>query len=630
MVPVLASFSIIMVVMLGSLSFISASTKYSRSAQDVDLALEAAESGVNDLLAQLRVDPNYVDYVALKKEDPYGYCRNEAAGGPAAEGDVFWEICGWGERKSRFKELPGGHAYHYAIISSSALAQSVQVVSTGRSNDVYRSMKVRISRELTTNWLYITDYTIWDPTEIEIWASFTDYWYLPNATSEDCGAGYVPGAQKPYYTWDASPFVPDSEGRTRLYRVFNRAYWLCELISWDGWSGDPVNIGMDGPVHTNDAIYGTGMTITGPVSSSLPRCKEVDPEDKTTWNLCTTGLVDNPNVSTMRVGNIGWRGAAPSWRAPLEFPTTQLPKHMAFDDGVGCAYRGPTRIVLEGESMRVWSRGTTDSRDGCGQIAALQSAGGAVATIPEDGLIFVDAMEGVVPERIPAGAIGDGLPLGTYTGDPPSAGAEFREEIAMAQPEKMAGVGNVWIEGEFGGKNLTVVADRGIVITGDVIAEPDSGALIGLMAGDRIELFNPVMQTVKVDASGTAWGPSVKESGATPGDFEYVNRGTWPHDYKGGNGQVYLDAAIYSAKASFAVQSLSSLSNKPLGTIHLFGSVFNRFGGGTWNANAGYSIEWVYNPKLTKDEPLLFPAITNGDWVVVWEEKADPLPAVKN
>ncbi|MDR1441355.1 MAG: hypothetical protein LBJ02_03045 [Bifidobacteriaceae bacterium] len=628
MVPVLVSFSIVLVMVLGSLSFLSASTKYSRSAQDVDLALEAAESGVNDLLAQLRVDPNYVDQVAAKKDDKHGYCMNPAVGGPAAEGDMFAADCGWGERPAKYKLLSGGQEYHYAVVSSSELAQSIVVVSTGRSNDVYRSIKVRISRELTTNWLYMTDYSITDPTDIEAWAGYTRYKYLPDATTEDCGAGYVPGASKPYYAWDASPFVPASEGKTRLFDAYTGARYLCLQVGWFGEGDDHSSIALDGPVHMNDVIVGYGMSMTGPVTSSLPRCKEVDPENKATWNLCTSKWLLDPNSPNMSVGSLNWRGEAPSWREPLEFPTTQKPKQMAFDDGVGCAYRGPTRIVLQGESMRVWSKGTTDYRDGCGAIAELESDAGAVATIPTDGLIFVDAMEGVVPERIKAGEIGDGLPLGTYTGEAPSAGAEFKEEIAMAQPEKMAGLGNVWIEGEFGGKNLTVVADRDIVVTGDVIAEPDSGALIGLMAGDRVEIFNPVMQTVKADATGTAWGTPVRESGP---NFQYVEQGVWPSDYKGGAEEVYLDTAIYTTKASFTVQSLDALvAGRSIGTIRVHGSIFNRFSGATANPDdGGYDIGWTYNPALTKDEPLLFPPIVNGDWVIVWEEKVDPLPEVK-
>jgi hypothetical protein len=627
MVPVLVSFSIVLVMVLGSLSFVSASTKYSRSAQDVDLALEAAESGVNDLLAQLRVDPNYIDHVTADD----GYCVNEAVGGPAAEGDVFAADCGWDEGPAKYKLLSGGQEYHYAVVSSSELAQSIVVVSTGRSNDVYRSIKVRISRELTTNWLYMNDYSITDPTDIEGWASFTGYRYLPDATSEECGAGYVPGAPKPYYAWDASPFVPASEGKTRLYVDRYNYSYLCELSAWSGDVNDYSSIGLDGPVHTNDVFVGFGAKISGPFTSSLPRCKEVDPENKATWNLCTTQWLWDPNDSNMSVGSVGWRGEAPSWREPLEFPTTQKPKQMAFDDGVGCAYRGPTRIVLQGESMRVWSKGTTDYRDGCGAITELKSSGGAVATIPTDGLIFVDAMEGVVPERIKAGEIGDGLPLGTYTGEAPSVGAEFKEEIAMAQPEKMAGLGNVWIEGEFGGKNLTVVADRDIVVTGDIIAEPDSGALIGLMAGDRVEIFNPVLQTVKANASGTAWGAPVWESGVPPAHFQYVDQGVWPSDYKGGTGKVYMDAAIYTAKGSFTVQSVDPLvAGRSIGTIRVHGSVFERFSGVTVNPeHGGYGIDWTYNPALTKDEPLLFPAIENGDWVIVWEEKADPVAEVK-
>jgi Tfp pilus assembly protein PilX len=49
-VATIGSFTIVMIVALGSLAFVSNSTKYSRFEQDVDLALAAAEAGIADLL----------------------------------------------------------------------------------------------------------------------------------------------------------------------------------------------------------------------------------------------------------------------------------------------------------------------------------------------------------------------------------------------------------------------------------------------------------------------------------------------------------------------------------------------------------------------------------------------------
>jgi hypothetical protein len=49
---------------LGSLAFMSNSIKFSRHQQDTDLALAAAQSGLNDLLAQFRGDPAYLDGIA--------------------------------------------------------------------------------------------------------------------------------------------------------------------------------------------------------------------------------------------------------------------------------------------------------------------------------------------------------------------------------------------------------------------------------------------------------------------------------------------------------------------------------------------------------------------------------------
>ncbi|MDR0594345.1 MAG: hypothetical protein LBG60_14070, partial [Bifidobacteriaceae bacterium] len=95
MVSVLGSFTIILVVLLGSVSFLGQQVKYSRHQQDSDLALAAAEAGVADILTELRIDPEYLDSISSTKDEPTGYCEKDATGGPPSDGDVFAGVCGW-------------------------------------------------------------------------------------------------------------------------------------------------------------------------------------------------------------------------------------------------------------------------------------------------------------------------------------------------------------------------------------------------------------------------------------------------------------------------------------------------------------------------------------------------------
>ncbi|MDR1427289.1 MAG: hypothetical protein LBJ08_05970 [Bifidobacteriaceae bacterium] len=666
MVAVLVTLSITLVMVMVSLTFLTNSTKYSRYAQDSDRAVEAAQSGISDILAELRIDREYLDHIVATKDNPAGYCHQTATGGPPLDGDIFAADCGWDTSTPvGWQTLADGQEYHYTIISKAEVAASFEVLSTGRSNDVYRSVRARISQETSTMWLYLTDYEIHDPKDlIPAMLRMVSGIYAPNYTSPECGGTWSPNQSNPdlLYGWQAYPVISDSTVRRdfqTLFKLVLTGEYMREYCTQNRWGyflsfdkpGPNTPLELKGPIHSNDVIYGRDAAVTGPVTTSYPACLDADPEDPTTWDKCVVGELSNPDKVYAMRGTLKWEGQAPAYRAPLVFPTTEEPKSMAADQGIGCMYQGPTRIVLDGDHMRVWSKETVDPKWGCGTEVDLQSDVGAYVEVPEDGLIYVDANPNVPPNKIAAGAIGDGLPLGEYDGTeppPPTAVGQIGQSYEWANGthgSKLDGYGNLWIDGEFTGGNLTVVADRSIIITGDIGTLDDENDLLGLMGGENVEIFNPLMYRPKAytnSAGELYWQENalgLREQGRT---LEYVGHaeGEWPRNHEGEYRELYIEAAIFAASGSFILQNYDSQVN--LGSLYLTGSVAQRFAGMVFSGfyytdvnldrfpGGGYGdSHFEYNERLNQGVPLLFPALENGNWVVAWQGKTDPPDALK-
>ncbi|MDR2253184.1 MAG: hypothetical protein LBD97_04870 [Bifidobacteriaceae bacterium] len=610
MVVVLVAAVVIMVTVLGTFAFLSQSIKYSRHQQDTDLALAAAQSGLSDLLAQLRGDPTYLSEVS-DPSDPY--CRDEATGGP--EGDYFAEPCGWNDSTAvQWESIGDRQEYHFAITTYSPITEQVEVLSTGRAGDVVRSLKGYVGREASDKWLYFTDYELADPTDYTTYRTWTndpaESVYGPNQlTSQGCGGGYSLGTQaggtnELGYKWQMSPTSP-------VRRTYVNKGLSFECAVPDFVAGDVI----DGPVHSNDTIRSSGAKFTDRFSTFDPKCQGAQAADPATWNRCVDGTADFGVMPTYRDG-------------PLQLPSTDDPREAATQGGRGCLYQGPTRIVFDGTKMRVWSRHTVTNRPGCGTPAALASSGGVEVDIPADDLIYVDvAGSGVAHTMIPSGAIGDGLQLGTYTGAAAGPGVKYTYEKAMTLPSKQDGIGNLFVEGSFSA-SVTVAAHGSVVITGDLVAEDPATNLLGVISGGSIEIYNPIMVSHTSTPSGGRYiWSTAAELGRDP---------TWTqnHDYDGDTTVLRIDAAMYAETAGFGLQNWKE--GGPLGTLKLYGSIAQRFRGivgyhddQTGALYSGYRKEYTYNESLTKSSPLLFSPIKNGTWVITWVERTDAPPALR-
>jgi hypothetical protein len=612
MVVVLVSCVILLAMVLGSLAFMSNSIKFSRHQQDTDLALAAAQSGLNDLLAQLRGDPAYLDGIAAPTD---AYCQDQATGGP--DQDYFAAQCGWTDTtKPSWESLSGGRQeFHYAIKEYSPVTEKIEVMSTGRSGDVTRTVKGYLSRETPDQWLYFSDYELADPKDYTTYSTWLDNpaesVYGPDQlTSEGCGGSYALGAGSAKlgelgYRWQ----MTTGSSVRRTYVNKGLAFACAEP---DFAAGDV----LEGPVHSNDTIRASGASFNGQFTTFDPKCKEAKAEDPGTWDNCVNGTAQF--------------SAKPEWRdGPLELPSTDDPRAVASAGGKGCLYQGPTRIVLDGARMRVWSKRTTTDRAGCGTPAELKSAGGAEVDLPKDGLVYVDvADKSVAHVKIPSGGIGDGLPLGTYDASAPGPGVSYTYERAMQVPTKYDGVGNLFVEGEIDG-SLTLAAHGSVVVTGDLVADDPTTDLLGVISGGSIEVYNPIIVrfTSITSGSGYIW--------STAGDPHLDKSWAEAHDYDGDVKTFRIDAALYASTAGFGLQNWKE--GGQLGTLHVYGSIAQRFRGivgyhddQTGDLFSGYKKKYVYNESLSKSSPLLFSPIKNGAWVISWLEKGTVPPTLRS
>ncbi|MDR3359494.1 MAG: hypothetical protein LBO20_02325, partial [Bifidobacteriaceae bacterium] len=649
LVMVLVSFMLLAVVMLSTVTYTSQGTKQSRYEQDVERAEAAVMSGLGDFLALLRAKPDYLENpTPAMATDPDWYCHNEATGGP--DNDMFASICGWGATTpTRWKLVDHAEAgdskaqaYHYAVRDVPTDAERIEVEVTGRSNGVYRAVKAALIRETTSTFLYITNYELTDPTDINAYGSSRAYWENQEPkgklTSPVCGGGWTLGSPPAEldYGWNIGvrEYQPTGTG----------AFEACQ---------HPVFIGgdvLEGRVHTNDearvvTVGGVNPKFTGQFSTANKNCDpdtntSLDPNNKATWLACfgdpaSPGLTKGVDLSAM-----------PKFEKHV-LPSVNDPNAASLS-GIGCRYEGATRIIFNADgTMRVWAKdmSATTVRPLCGSLADLTSTDGALVNVPADGLIFVaaspTAQQRIFYREEIGGPAGRQIPLGEYQstshGTCSSIGLAprtVRVERNMAETGMYKGVGNVYVEGNLSGR-LTLAAEKNIVITGDLVAVDKTKDIIGLTAGHAVEIYRPRMigmaQKCTQYADGRRWGPLEKASSSTNNGS--VNVATWPTDYDGNAANLEIDAAIHAASASFRVQNYADAPVS--GTLTVFGSIAQNFRGtigrmtGT-TPTAGYMKNYKYNPVLETQTPPNFPSLVNGAWVARNVTKADPLAVLKN
>ncbi len=563
LVMVLASMMIASTFALGSLAYALNTQAFSRTNQDYHAALSAAQAGVDDYIGYLNRNDNY----ARLPDD----CTNTALKGPRAVANA----CGWnGTTAPGWKPVdsgnPSGAQFHYDVDPARLESHGIiEVTSTGKVGKTTRSMQVGVGRGGSTQFLYYTDHEDADPDNGVVY---------PSGMPTRCAK----------YWWDG--------------RRTNGSG--CVEITFIG--GDV----LDGAVHTNDTPLYTTWGGKKPkflqgMETSDPKCQNAVPGSPGTYGNCD------------RTGNGGDYGS--SW------PTYSAPKYLPdnsdqFRNYPGCHYKGSTRIKFQSNgTMRVWSKGTATGPAACGGNAP----NGVTVNVPNDQVIYVQA--GTSGERqCLSGEIGDGLPLGTYTGN---NAADYTYDLNMTEPTQYCGKGNVYVEGVLKGRT-TVAASNSITLTGDLVLANGLGGtdMLGLVAANSVEVMHPWMDSWYCSdkrSNGTCkvawrWRGNEYEDNSWPKRYVDVDRGTvYPS-----NG-IQIAASIQTLQHSFLVQSYNRGTQR--GSLYVRGSIAQAWRGivGT-TGSTGYLKDYGYDKRLRYASPPYFPQWTNAVWAANYTGEISP------
>jgi hypothetical protein len=362
----------------------------SRADQDYKQGYSAAEAGVQWYLASLARDNSYYTQ-CTDVLDPNAQEQapvNEAWDGTGPDPRIWRNLPDGEESQYTVELLPApGHddcdpEDQYSMVDPTG---NMRLRVSGRSRGETRSIIVTLRRRNFIDYIYFTHFETFDPLVYSL---------------------------SGWRTWAASHCVQFREEREdeRLDRPHGQQDYFCEELQFA--PGDLQR----GPLHTNDSIAVCGVSTFGR-----------DARDSVELNGDPPGYVD-----------AGACNAAPNMLGTVSHPAGHLelpPSNIALRDIVEEPYRfqGTTRIVLEGDTMKVTERNQPE------QVLAL----------PANGVIYVE---------------NSGSCSVAYT----------RTQVYNAA----LACGDAWVSGVYG-------ADRNLT------AENES-LLMGLIANGFVRVYHPV------------------------------------------------------------------------------------------------------------------------------------------
>lgn len=605
LVVVVGSMLVLAMFLMVGLAYTVSSTKFSRLDQDYTAAMTAAQSGVDDYISR------------LNRDDDYGQvpdCTNPAMVNPTDCAQPFgWLPVTPGETDERAPH------FHYDVDRSRAYTEgTIMVTSTGRSNDVYRTIEVAVGKGGSTDFVYYTNYESADPDNRVAYPS--------GAPSRDCGRD---GAALADYFW---------EGRSG-----------CSEIQFG------VNDVLDGRVHSNDAILSVGGRFRQGVESAYPRCENVVASNRSTWSRC---LRDGSSFTA--TGSTATFDVAPKYSPILLLPDNSA----AFAGHPGCHYYGATRIVFNSNgTMTVWSKNSNfagaaiaiaddeGTMPTCGSGLDLASATGATVPVPTGMVIYAGpapqpgepggVTRGLLYNGEIGGATGRTLPLGTYSASTPAtptaSGQSYTVDKSMLDPRKYRGEGNIYVQGVLDGR-VTVAAAQSIVVTGDLVLKDglNGDDILGLVATNSVEIMHPRLQTVSSVSRNVSCGrycwTTVYEWGS-PSGGEYPTT-SWPQRIVDPSTGTYTPAtgiqiagSIQTLQHSLFVQEYNwGRGRSSNGDIAVRGSIAQQWRGAVGTAGSpgtGYNKDYRYDVRLRYTAPPYFPHWVNAQWSLRYSGEID-------
>ncbi|MHB1787249.1 MAG: hypothetical protein ACYCS7_14120 [Acidimicrobiales bacterium] len=403
--------------------------------QSHEQALAAAEAGVDQYLLHLNQTPQYWIYNAT----------NLPPGGDPA-------LTGW-EAVSAVSSPPTGslqsESFTYTPDTSQISNNALYLNVTGRAGSVTRSVRVGFNEPSFADYVYFTNYEIFDPALGIDLSQVTDSNVTPQKNDTDAGSETNSDQScqwvftgTPPFTYECTPLSPDPDndsGPTTAQQTATDYNAWCVLQAWQKNPGgtygpDYNNESGQNPLTFPDGVgcpttsssgpvgpiyFGGGDVLNGPVDSN--------DEFHTCGNVTFDWLVSsaynqsvgngfggpgayfpfhspmvaqfpnqgpdeqaiqncgNPNPSFKNQQNIAAGG--PVGQSVLPLPS-QDPKIFADSQANGCSYNGSVNIALNGSTLTVTDAGGSSLNLGSGNTNTC-TIGAPSISIPANGVIYV-------------------------------------------------------------------------------------------------------------------------------------------------------------------------------------------------------------------------------------------------
>lgn len=513
--------------MLSALALVLNNMAPSRSDQDSRAALAAAQAGVDEYISRLSVDSEYWD-------------RGNADPGNTAFDPAGRVVPGTGTEGARFR---------YRVLTDSATTAQqgyivLEVTGTsqppGSGRAVSRTLTVRLEPTGFLDYVYFTNFETIDPSLRDVNEQVRDL------------------CTRHYYT-------PYSSGG---YYAATRPDSYCPIINWT--SGDVV----DGPLHSNDALYVGGAVRFTDRKTESSWVKTVEPNKL--WRgpgTPSTGTSSAPGYWPRYAGTLDLPDANTELLKYVQPVTDSSPNPDTATARPGCLYVGATRITFDNNQMKVFSPNTTNAPERC--LTTASRALEQTKPVPE--VIYVAPATGPC-EGVGYPRLEEDVTDRTTTDYNPCRGSAF-------------------VSGTVDGRT-TVSAEDDIVVTADLNVADDGAAtdVIGLIAGNYVWVYHPV-----------------RDNGTNLLDSADAVR--------------TIEAALVSLRHSFVVQNWSvgaplSTNSNQASKLRVFGSISQQFRGpvGTGTAAApstGYLKNYIYDDRLQVLQPPYFILPENAPWEVV-------------
>lgn len=554
-----------------------------RREQDYYRAIEAAQAGVDELIATFNANAG-----AASPTTNWSGWRS-----PTGAKDATGASCAATNPASTCPQ------YNYKIETDSASARAGAVVirAVGKSRNVQRAIKVNAAPR-----------------------SFGDYLYYSSIEAIDPSNDLVPGLVESLLTYHRSNCA------TRNWTTSSRSVNCNEpqFRTGDVLSGSRV--------HSDDAFVMNGTpTINATMTTALPSC------------AAKTSNTDCYHVRSGATANPGGTGLTngitydPSFSMPVADSALT-----AIKNGAGiCIYTGPTRIEFHDNQMYVWSPETPSTQtDGQGH-----NCGGGVPTNLLG--VLGDTLGGILGGLIDLNALGLGtahvvttIPKGIYVQPPATPmsnplacllGPLLGLTTGTLDVNINGGCnsGTLMVSGTLDGR-VTAAADNILIMDQikykSTSSDPAVGDMLGLVARNNVEIYNPLQCTLALTSGCLSSG--------------LLSGLTHLTDFLLGKGDFEVDAAIVAINGRFGVQLsnllpggavLSGLLGQAQPKLKLRGSVAMKYAGyvgGPMALNVlgltgnidlgilppGFLKDYQYDGRLKTQLPLFFPAPANAPW----------------